>query len=515
MNGDGFYVGYCSSMQDPFQIISRRLCHAAVRQAISGQVFWEESPQAYKDALKAVANVPRDKFWARLLELDPSLSKHAEPFFIFPARTSASKKHQVFWILIVNKMVSTFSSVGEKDKKTKEHVRIKGVERQDASTILLRYEDDSKSKLIFDWDNTKLYALLCRYFDEKIPNPNSFRLLLECLQMRKERLPADFIKLNGAILSLFIQPDFFVVRVLVNMRMDIQVKKVLGTALVRIYAYGHSLSYYLSYVTWLYFQDPPPAPELLRGDTILTTSLAGTREVYAHDYLMNLVTEMEKRMPACQSTAEVASAFLDVLERTPIPKVLKFVCWIIFKEAKKAFPDGRGAYNAVSAFFFLRGLFPLITMLERPDNKKKLMAMSSLTNFVVKPEIEPFIPRIQRFINALAVFDVTPADFESNLSAESIKASFASLFEILSEYAEKLIEKMPITRAAGYHPLQWFAYEQLDLTLGKTRGREASKPVIAPPEVRPRPPPSMVKGHPGSMSQPDLSRIKGVPQGGA
>ena len=458
---------------DLFKVISERLCQKAVRVSLSGEIFWRESTQAYRNAMKHLNTMNPDEFWRKLTDTNPSLLGQAEPFFIFEARTSSSKKKPLYWVLIVQKKLTFFDAAEGKDKSN--HLLIVSATKKDQSTVELKFENGEKQKLYTEGNFSSLFDSLARYLDNSDQRANSLRLLLECLVTWKHSVPVDFLKMHGSILHLFTQPDFYALRMIVSMRMESQAKRILGTALVRVFAYSHSLSYYIEYVTWLYFQKPPPAPELLRGDTILTTSLAGMREVYGQGYLLEVMAEMEKRVERANGSDEVSVAFLEALESVPVPNVLKWVCWVIFREAKKAFPEGNGAYNAVSAFFFLRGLFPLVARIENPVIKKKLMGMSSLTNLVSKPETEKFIPRLMKFIDSISVLELTDGDIEPNLSAVVIKGAIAAIFDTLVGQAKGLLEQLSTVVISGCHPLRWFAMEQLEMSK-KDQGDFAPSP---------------------------------------
>ena len=169
-------------------------------------------------------------------------------------------------------------------------------------------------------------------------------------------------------------------------------------------------------------------------------------------------------MAAVSGSDEVSNAFMEALESREMPKVIKWVCWCIFKEARKAFPEGNGAYNAVSGFFFLRGLFPMIAVMENSDTKKKLMGMSSLTNLVSKPETEKFLPRMRKFIEDVTVMDITDKDIESNVPIEVVKESIGSLFAAFAEHADGMLGQLPTVVITGIHPMKWFVMEQVQIS---------------------------------------------------
>ena len=447
---------------DLFKIVSERLTQSAVRVSLSGEIFWRESSQAYRNAMKHLNTMNPDEFWRKICDTNPSVTAQAEPFFIFEAFPSSVKKKQLTWVLIIQRTVTLFDEAASKEVSN--HYRIQSITKKDQTTMILTYENGTKEKFVTPGNSGSLFESIRRYLDVGEPRLNSFRLLFECLATWRHQVPVNFMKLQGALLRLFTQPDFYALRMLMGMRMESQAKRILGTALVRVFAYSHSLSYYIEYVTWLYFQKPPPAPELLRGDTLLTMSLAGMREVYGQGYLMDLMAEMERRVATANTGDEVSVAFLEALEAVPPPNVLKWVCWVIFREAKKAFPEGNGRYNAVGAFFFLRGLFPLIARMENLQARKKLLGMSSLTNLVVKPETEKYLPRIFKFIDSVVVLELTNGDIESNLAPTVVKGALAAILDTLLSQSKGLLEQSSSVVIEGCHPLRWFALEQLEIS---------------------------------------------------
>ena len=476
-------------MSDPFKTITEAMStQSSAKKSLCAEIFWKQSSEEYKQAIRQIAALEPEDRWRKLCKANEELVRQAEPFFIFQARLSSAKKSPLKWVLIIRRELTTFDDSAK--SSVTPMVKLQSVARKDVNKLILTYEDGTTQKLVFDEEN-KFLELLSRYLDENQLRLNNFKLLLECLRLLKTPIPLE-LKLIGAVQRLFTQNDYFVLRTLVNMRMESTQKQAIGKSLVRIFAYIHMLSFYIAYVAWLYFQNPPPAPELLRGDTILTTSLAGVREIYASEYLETLLAKMVERVKVATDTEQVINAFLGVLEETPVPKVLQWVCWCIFKEASKAFPEGNGRYNAVSAFFFLRGLFPKIALLDQEDARKKLMGMSSLTNLIAKPETEKHIPRMCKFLESVTSIDITEEDVEGSVPLAAVQEAYRSLIDSLAGQADSLLKQLPDVILAGVPPMRWFVEEQIELSqsggLEGQRKAASGRTTIQPPSMRPKPP---------------------------
>lgn len=427
----------------------------------SPQNFVESNGDYYIDIINLLAEkLTPQQLFQKLSVIAEDLMSECPRFVFFPGKLTKSKKASYKFCLISNPPFLYTYDPNDSNKNTVSKVPCDSVVKKNKSSIIFHYIDGSSSKLYFEYDSYGLYDLLLKFFNG---SEKPFKLFLECLKyLGKFNIPTDCEPFMNLVLKMFTETDYFPVRHLYNLHVDAVAKRTISTSLVKIHGFQQSLCFYLNYITAMYFLDPPAPQELLRSDSLLTNSLGAVRDVYAPNFYRFLTDYLVNETKEFTSMDDVLNSFLNLMKTFPIPGILRWICWMIFNEAQRVFPEGNEPYYAVSSFFFLRGLGPILAQVEDPVARKKCINITGLINFSQKPEYQKFIPKFKQLIQEISL-NVNDSNLVQKLPQEELSNAVISLTYVIRDNLPQ-IENLIKTNVnpPGEHPIVWFLERQYE-----------------------------------------------------
>lgn len=428
----------------------------------SPQNFAESNGEYYINIIKSFSEkFTPQQLYQKLSTRAEDLMSECPRFLFFPCKLSKSKKATTKLCLISNPPILTTFDPVDPSKNTASKLPINTVCKKNKSSIIFQFIDGSTTKLFFDYESFGLCDLLLRFFTGK---EKPFVLFLECLKfLGKFEIPTHCEPFMNLVLKMFTETDYFPIRHLYNLHIEVASKRLLSTYLVKIHGFQQSLCFYLNYITAMYFLNPPQPQELLRGDSLLTNSLGAVRDVYAPNFYRFLTDYLVSETKQFSSTEDVLNSFLNLMKTFPIPGILRWICWMIFHEAQRAFPEGDGPFYAVSSFFFLRGLGPILAQVDDPVARKKCISITGLINFSQKPEYQKFIPKFKQLIQEISL-DVKDSNLVQKLPDEELCNAVIGVTYLLKDFLPQ-IEGVIKTNVdpPGQHPIVWFLERQYEV----------------------------------------------------
>lgn len=397
------------------------------------------------------------EFFNKLCEQSPDFSHHAPPFVIFSGRVG-SKKAPLKWILISTPtFVYTYDP--ETDVQTKsEFVAESVVLSKKFNAIRVIFPGGSNIKFYFDTTDKHIVFELVDSF-LKFEMTNQIKLLIKSLLISPS--PPIFNVFRKHIQEMFTQNDFLPIRSLYFTPFDCNSNKEFAAALVKIHTKNNSLPFYLNVIISIYFQDPPKGSQLLRGDSLLTNSLAAIREIFAPNYYDELIDKLKSRLEENSTKEDLFNLFFTVVKEVEVPRVLEWLCWLIFQEANRVEPDSDAPYIAVSSFFFFRALGPKIVTIKDPKLRNKIKELTNLINFKDSEESSRFIPRLKDLIKEMS------SNFHElevqKFPEEEVNDSTHDIIRILTENADLIQKHLEKHLPVGKNPIHYFIERQLEL----------------------------------------------------
>ncbi|EAY19687.1 hypothetical protein TVAG_432830 [Trichomonas vaginalis G3] len=236
-------------------------------------------------------------------------------------------------------------------------------------------------------------------------------------------------------------------------------KRKFATALVNAFADRLTVNFYINSLIALYFMQEMKPQEIMRSDSLLTNSLGAVREIVAPHFFENFYEYLTISLKDAQTPEEVLRCFIDQVKTLVIPGTLKWICKLLYLEAKRKFPEGDSPYYAVTGFFFLRSLGPFFTQFE---DKKKLQPILSLFNLSKKTEIDPFIDEFKEFLNNLIIPPPSKIMI-ARPKPQDVVDSMKEFIELIKNDYEQILKHVTNTKAPGTNPCLWFTRRIFDL----------------------------------------------------
>lgn len=418
-------------------------------------------------------NIPPEFIFARLCSVYPILQKNCPPFLLFEAKPTKKSKVNLFYLLIhedsdLENPIDMICYNPETHEETKTQQEVAALIYSKENEYTLHCFNGTTTSIFMTENNPDFQALIQSFFSYK--KTNAFIQFIKCLKLIKSELPL-FPSLIDAIRAIFEQFNYENVRKMIQAPFDFTSKRQFATGLFNIFTDRFTVNYYINSLIALYFMQDLKPQEIMRTDSLLTNSLAVVRETIAPHFFENFFEYLIKSIKHAKTTDEVLTIFLEQTESLVVPDVLKWVCKLLFNEARRKFPDGDAPYYAISGYFFLRSIGPYFAQI---DDKKKANSIFSLCNLCKKPETEAYIDKFKRILDKLidcidmkVMFSPPkPQDFEN---------AMITFIQVIKNNSDNLIKHLSTITPSGEHPCLWFirricdiCNEQFDKDLPKT-----------------------------------------------
>ena len=425
------------------------------------QYFFNNAPQTFHNALQQciLDQISLDDLFTSICQESPLINEIV-PFIIFSGKLSSIKHSHFQFFLLTN----SHTLIRYDPSQNQEYVVLDHIQELDfkSEKSIKMSETPKRHIIIYTESSGEPLFTLFKEFINNTSISNTFELFMRSLSLLEAPL-VPFPSLRDYIRRLFLQPDFIPVRSLYFLPVQSTVKRSLANSIIIFHSFKKDLFYFMHYITSTYFLDPPEPSKLLRSDTLLTNCFASLRDIYVERFFKLLSEYFEYEIKTAQTTTEILSKFLDVIETQSIPGILRWLCWLLYDETRHAFPEGDAPYFAVSGFFFLRGLGPQLTAIEDPVIRKKCSIVSKLFNYSNQPEIEVFVPRFKEALDKISltiddVFEVFPP-----LPDERELQAADEMLNILYENNKIILDWIHEQKPIGMHPIKWFISIQLEL----------------------------------------------------
>ncbi|KAH0785408.1 hypothetical protein GPJ56_010819 [Histomonas meleagridis] len=439
------------------EIVSELLSPAAVYTVTTPQNFLELLGPTYVKSLLALSEIKSPEELLKELQLfNPTLVNECPTFVFFTSKGHNSKK-SIKWNLISNPpYLYTFDPITKEE--TKSSFPCESIIKKGKNTLKIHYIDGSTSDLYFISNSTSFYDFVSQFL-LKNNTLKPFDTFIECCRYCN-KYPKGFKALEQHIVNLFTQSNYIPIRHLYTLRVDSRFKRIIGTSLVKINSSKKMLCFYLNYITALYFENPPSPQEIMRADSLLTNSLGAVRDVFTPNFYRVITDYLISETKNFNTKEEVLSGFIKLVKTFPIPGILRWICWMLYTEAKRVFPEGDGPYYSVSNFFFLRGLGPVLTSISDQDAKKKCILITGLINFSAKPEYQQFIPLFKELISEISL-NINESNLVQAITEDELTTAVWDLVGAIEENIDAVTEILH-KDLPGKHPMQWFIERQYE-----------------------------------------------------
>ncbi|OHT12696.1 hypothetical protein TRFO_17413 [Tritrichomonas foetus] len=445
---------------EPMEFLATTITPSTVTAATSPHAFFKLIGPSFHDAIKEVKNYDINTLFHKLCLYNPSIDSKCPPFIIVKAKTSRSKRTFLsFFLFCYQQGLIEYDQIHGKEYISS--FALSNVVKKDDKAIRLYYVDGSISKLYFDYEIN--VEMLCNMINLILHQENiqPLSIFVNSLQFLQTKLPNDFESLNELLIKMIIQPDYFLIRSLFSMPVDAASKRKLAVSIVKIHSFNKSLCFYLNVIASFYFINAPPPQELLRSDSLLTNSLAAVRDLFAPKFFQMFADDLHRNSLKQVTEEDIITQFLTITSSLCIPTILRWLCWMIYHEAKRVMPEGDGPYYAVSGFFFLRGLGPLLTQIEDPVAKKKCILITSLINFSNKPSIQQFIPKFKDLLQQISLY-VEDTNIVPDLPKEELQHACNDIVELFTDKNTQIRKYISENTPIGKHPIHWFLERQME-----------------------------------------------------
>lgn len=166
---------------------------------------------------------------------------------------------------------------------------------------------------------------------------------------------------------------------------------------------------------------------------------------------------------------EIYDSFLSMIEQLEIPLIIRWICWLLFNEAKQFFPDGIAPFQSVTGFFFLRGIGGYLSTSDDPSVLANFKVLQNLFNFSKKIKDQGFVDRFKNLLLKLSV------EVESNdsfpLTSEVEKQYGNYLIDFLNSLLlnqESIIESVEEKKQVGQNPVLTFLIRMIEMSKAMT-----------------------------------------------
>jgi hypothetical protein len=320
------------------------------------------------------------------------------------------------------------------------------------------FEDGLMSTIYTAVPQEQLVKIINMYYSYK-PKPSSLELATECLSLITDEIPSIPI-LRELFVQIFRQPDLLYVRLLMFQPFDSKTKKVIAAMIINAHADMMSLNYLINYMIYAYFSQNITEKEILRGDSILTNSLAVIREMNSPHFFEMFAESINKTLSKTNTADEALSSFISEVKTITVPGIIRWVCKLLYDAAKEKFPGTDAPFYAVSGFFFLRSLGPYLLQGENKCNFTS--SIISLFNFKKKPEILPYIDSFKAILVDMSKEISEPFMFvrPSNDKLNGVVSNFLELLRSGTNILKNVAEDKELVFE---HPYKFFVKKIWDL----------------------------------------------------
>ena len=411
--------------------------------------------------------IPPEFLFARLKEKFPTINSHVPPILVLQAKQN-NKKLKNFSFFIIGHEDSENSLpiyLYHYDQTTKEQTRssiaVAAVvpNQQNDQALSIIFVDGTTSILYLNSNLESIMALVNKFNSKNVPS--SLVLLIEFLQLMDD-IPTMCPYIHEYFIALFRQNDLQYMREIALCPLSSKVKKTLSAAIVNSHAEMVSLGFFINALICFYFEySSITEQEILRTDTLLTGSLGHIRDCNAPHFFEMFAESILRTLSKVNSVDEALSSFLSEVRTITVPGVIRYLCKILYDEAKKKFPDSNACYYAVSGFFFLRGIGPFL--LQSNVKREFINPIISLFNFNVTKDqiIVSYIPKFQEILNDISQDLSVPFMFQRP-SKQQLKESFAELLDCLKSNGNQMKTYIQSSKTIpGDHMQYWFLKRML------------------------------------------------------
>ena len=435
-------------MEESYQQLAKLLFPDLVLGSLSSSSYFLSHKKEFEKIWNDLKGIPPEFVYARFKEMYPSLTHQVLPILVFEAKPN-NKKIKTFSHYIVgyddneiSAPIYLYKYDQSMQEQTRSPVAVASIvpALQIEQAISITFVDGSSTILLLHEPLQTIMNLVTNFFS-KDTEISPLAHFIECVQLLEVH-PLMCVYLHEYLIALFRQNDLYYVRKLLFAPFDSKSKKTLSAAIINCHSDILSLGFLLNAEIAFYFEESKiNETEILRGDTILTCSLAFIRDKNAPHFFEMFGESIIRALSKLTTVEEALTAFLTEVKTITVPGVIRYICKLLYDEAKKRFPTGDASYYAVSGFLFLRGVGPFLLQSKEVD-KKLINPIISLFNFnVAKEEVAPYIAEFKSILDEISKDTSTQYMFQRP-TPDAMKESFAKLIEMFITNGKQVIQQL-------------------------------------------------------------------------